>query len=78
MTMNLKTKLVLAIAAVSLLSAPASARIDGDEGGASAYPFFNGERGYAPKAAWANGNSARAYASGHTVRPRAAKPRYER
>jgi hypothetical protein len=74
--MNLKTKLILAAAALALLSAPASARIDGDEGGASAYPFFNGARAYAPKAAWANANSTRAYASGHTVRPRAAKPRY--
>jgi hypothetical protein len=70
MTMNLKTKFVLALAALALLSAPASARIDGDEGGASAYPFFNGERA-------ANVNSTRAYASGRIVRPRAAAPRHE-
>jgi hypothetical protein len=69
--MNLKTKLILAAAALALLSAPASARIEGDEGGASAYPFFNGERAYAP-----NVNSTRAYASGRIVQPRAAAPRY--
>lgn len=42
--MNIKTKLILSAALVALLSAPASARIDGDEGGASAYPRFTKER----------------------------------
>lgn len=42
--MNIKTKLIISAALVALLSAPASARIDGDEGGASAYPFFTKER----------------------------------
>ncbi len=38
--MNVKTKLIISAALVALLSAPASARIDGDEGGRSAYPRF--------------------------------------
>ena len=42
--MNIKTKLILSAALVALLSAPAAARIDGDEGGASAYPRFTKER----------------------------------
>jgi hypothetical protein len=42
--MTNKTKLILSAALVALLSAPASARIDGDEGGASAYPRFTKER----------------------------------
>jgi hypothetical protein len=42
--MNIKTKLILSAALVALLSAPASARIDGDEGAASAYPRFGKER----------------------------------
>ena len=41
--MNIKTKLILATTAVALLSAPASARFDGDEGVASAYPRFGTE-----------------------------------
>ena len=44
--MNLKTKLILSAALVALLSAPASARFDGDEGGASAYPRFTKERAH--------------------------------
>jgi hypothetical protein len=44
MTMNIKTKLIISAALVALLSAPASARIDGDEGGASAFPRFTKER----------------------------------
>jgi hypothetical protein len=68
--MNIKTKLILATAAVALFSAPASARIDGDEGGASAYPRFNSERAYA--------NGASAYASGVVVRPRATVERPQR
>jgi hypothetical protein len=42
--MNVKTKLIISAALVALLSAPASARIDGDEGSASAYPRFAKER----------------------------------
>jgi hypothetical protein len=63
--MNIKSKLILATAAFALLSAPASARIDGDEGGASAYPRFHSERAYTDDA-------ASAFASGNVVRPRAA------
>jgi hypothetical protein len=62
--MNIKTTLILATTAVALLSAPASARIDGDDGGPSAYPTFNGARDY-----YSNG-AASAYASGVVVRPR--------
>lgn len=42
--MNIKTKLVLSAALVALLSAPASARFDADEGGLSAYPRFSKQR----------------------------------
>jgi hypothetical protein len=42
--MNIKTKLIISAALVALLSAPASARVEGDEGGASAYPRFTKER----------------------------------
>jgi hypothetical protein len=38
-TMTRTTKLILSAAFVAMLSAPASARIDGDEGGSTAYPF---------------------------------------
>jgi hypothetical protein len=34
------TKLIISAALVALLSAPASARFDADEGGLSAYPRF--------------------------------------
>jgi hypothetical protein len=34
------TKLIISAALVALLSAPASARLDADEGGLSAYPRF--------------------------------------
>jgi hypothetical protein len=46
----MKAKITLITAAFLLASlvAPASARIDGDEGGASAYPRFNQERNVAP------------------------------
>ena len=42
----MKTNITFIIAAVLLASlvAPASARFDGDEGGASAYPRFRSER----------------------------------
>jgi hypothetical protein len=42
--MNIKTKLIISAALVALLSAPASARTDSDEGGLSAYPRFSKER----------------------------------
>ena len=42
--MNTRTKLIVSTALLALLTAPASARIDGDEGGASAYPRFKNER----------------------------------
>ncbi len=38
--MNLKTKLILSAALVALLSAPAAARFDADEGGLSAHARF--------------------------------------
>jgi len=57
--MNIKTKLILATAAVALLTAPASARFDGDEGAASAYPRFHGEHDTT--------NAASAYASGYAI-----------
>jgi hypothetical protein len=44
--MNIKTKLIISAALVALLSAPASARFDGDEGGASAYPRFTKDRSH--------------------------------
>jgi hypothetical protein len=40
--MNIKTKLILAATAVVLLSAPASARTDGDSGWASAFAYNTG------------------------------------
>jgi hypothetical protein len=61
--MNIKTKLVLATLGLALLSAPASARIDGDEGGASAFPRFHSERSY-------RADAASAYASGAVIGPR--------
>ena len=63
--MNIKTKLILATAAVALLSAPASARIDGDEGGASAYPRFGSERFGSERMDTPNA----AFASGYTIQP---------
>jgi hypothetical protein len=68
--MKIKT-LILAAAAVALLSAPASARIEGDEGGASAFPRFNSERAY-------SGGAAGAYASGYAVQPRVTVQRPQR
>jgi hypothetical protein len=68
--MNIKTKLILATTAVALLSAPASARFDGDEGGASAYPRFGSERTYTPDAS--------AYASGYAIQPRYSVQRQHR
>ena len=67
--MNIKTKLILATTAVALFTAPASARFDGDEGVASAYPQFGSEsRAYTSSA-------ASAYASGYIVQPRNGVPR---
>jgi hypothetical protein len=62
--MNIKSKLILATAALALLSAPASARTDGDAGGLSAYAFFHNGSAY---------RHARAF-----VRPRAAVHRSQR
>lgn len=45
--MNSKNTLIAFVALVTLVTAPASARIDGDEGGASAYPRFKRERSWA-------------------------------
>jgi hypothetical protein len=43
--MSTITKVIASVAVLSALAAaPASARIDGDEGGASAYPRFKSER----------------------------------
>ncbi len=61
--MNIKTKLILATAAVALFSAPASARIDGDDSQASAYPQVNGQGQPVNGAAFA-------YASGRITQPR--------
>ena len=44
--MNIKIALITSAALFALLTAPASARIDGDEGGASAYPRFSSERNW--------------------------------
>jgi hypothetical protein len=49
--MNIKSKLILATAALALLSAPASARTDGDAGGLSAYAFFHNGAAYRHAAA---------------------------
>lgn len=61
--MNIKTKLILATAAVALFAAPASARFDGDEGVASAYPRFGSEA--RPSAS----DAGSAYASGYAFQP---------
>jgi uncharacterized membrane protein len=60
--MNIKTKIILAATAIALVSAPASARIEGDEGGASAYARFGNERSY-------RADAASAYASGAYIQP---------
>ena len=68
--MNIKTKLVISAALLALLSAPASARIDGDDSAASAYADYNRQHSYTPDA-------ASSYASGYTVQPRdSVQPRY--
>ena len=51
--MNVKTKLILATTAVALFTAPASARFDGDEGVASAYPNFGRAYVTGPASAYA-------------------------
>ena len=61
--MNIKTKLVISAALLAVLSAPASARIDGDDSAASAYADYNRRPSYTPDA-------AASYASGYTVQPR--------
>ena len=61
--MNIKTKLILATTAVALLTTPAFARFDGDDGLASAYPQFGSEgRAY-------TSDAAAAYASGYILQP---------
>jgi hypothetical protein len=45
--MRSKITFIMSGVLLALLMAPASARIDGDEGGASAYPRFTNERGQA-------------------------------
>jgi hypothetical protein len=71
--MNIKTKLILAATAVSLLSTPALAFRDmGDAGGDSAFAVPE-QHGYSRNAAPAyaySGNAASAYASGQIIRPR--------
>lgn len=42
--MQTRTKLIILAPLLTMLAAPASARIDGDEGGASAHPRFGKER----------------------------------
>jgi len=42
--MKTNIKLIISAALLAALVAPASARFDGDEGGASAYPRFRYER----------------------------------
>jgi hypothetical protein len=42
--MKTRNKLIASAALLAVLTAPASARFDGDEGGASAYPRFTKER----------------------------------
>jgi hypothetical protein len=69
--MNIKTNLILATATLALLTAPASARFDGDEGAISAYAQFHRDR-----AAVTNGASA--YASSYAVQPRAGAQRQHR
>ena len=43
-TMSTLTKVLASLAFLAILAAPASARIEGDEGGLSAYPQFGAER----------------------------------
>lgn len=42
--MQTRTKLIILAPLLTMLAAPASARVDGDEGGASAHPRFGKER----------------------------------
>ncbi len=44
--MNTKAKLIVSAALLALATAPASARIDGDDGYVSAYPRFTKERSH--------------------------------
>jgi len=50
--MTIKTKLIISAAFVALLTAPAAARIEGDEGGLSAYPRFKKESPQMTDSAW--------------------------
>jgi hypothetical protein len=69
--MNIKTTLILASTAVALLASPASARYDGDSGGASAFARFHDGPQYRT-------DGYTAYASGSIVQPRQAQPRVQR
>ena len=71
--MNIKTKLILAATAISLLSTPALAFRDmGDAGGDSAFaiPEGHSNSGMHNNGGWYNRNATSAYASGHIIRPR--------
>ena len=71
--MNIKTKLILAATAVSLLSTPALAFRDmGDAGGDSAFaiPENHSGSGMHASAGGYSSNAASAYASGQIIRPR--------
>jgi len=63
--MNIKTKLLLATAAVALFAAPASAFTDGDTSAESAFPRYLQEDHAS------SSNASAAFASGTVVRPRA-------
>jgi hypothetical protein len=70
--MNIKTKLILAATAVSLLSTPALAFRDmGDAGGDSAFavPEGHSNSGMHYRGGYSR-NAASAYASGHVIRSR--------
>ena len=73
--MNIKTKLILAATAVSLLSTPAFAFRDmGDAGGDSAFaiPEGHSDSGMGNYGGWyrRNPDAYSAYASGQVIRPR--------
>ena len=71
--MNIKTKLILAATAVSLLSTPALAFRDmGDAGGDSAFaiPEGHSNSGMHFSGSGYSRNAYSAHASGHVIRPR--------
>jgi hypothetical protein len=70
--MNIKTKLIIAATAVSLLSTPALAIRDmGDAGGDSAFAIPENHGFNGANSAYRH-NAYSAYASGHVVQPRRA------